>query len=72
MFALFTYDLVHLVKDIIFHLRSMGNSGEFAPQWSMDLNGSGSGSRGSFKGQSSRSIDRISIRYGNLARALNP
>ncbi len=42
----------------------MGNTGEFAPQWSMDLSGSGSGSgsRGSFKGQSSRSIDRISIR----------
>ena len=40
----------------------MGNSSDFAPQWSMDLNSS-SGSRGSFKGQSSRSIDRISIRF---------
>jgi hypothetical protein len=43
----------------------MGNSSDFAPQWSMDLNSS-SGSRGSFKGQSSRSIDRISIRFIHL------
>ncbi len=44
------------------YFRSMGHSSDFAPQWSMDLNSS-SGSRGSFKGQSSRSIDRISIRF---------
>jgi len=42
--------------------RSIGGTGEFSPQWTMDLGPtSSSTSRANFRGQSSRSIDRISI-----------
>ena len=49
----------------------MGNSGEFAPQWSMNegpsCNSTSRFSHGNdsrFKGRSSRSIDKISINSG--------